>query len=143
MPHTKGRWAQKYELITLEPWQCFWLINVYGFLDHEGARRFVEAYLRVARKNGKSIIAAALGLYNLVEDGEYGAEVYSGATTCKQAYEVFTPAKRMVECHQDLRERYQIEPNVSNISVASDGSKFEPIIGNPGDGASLERIDTA
>ena len=43
----------------------------------------------VPRKNGKSLLVAAIGLYMLTADGEFGAEVYCGATTEKPTWEVF------------------------------------------------------
>jgi phage terminase large subunit-like protein len=81
-------------------------------------------------------MAAGVGLYSLVADGEYGAEVYSGATTEKQAWEVFRPAKLMAQRKPDLCEYFGVEVNAKHIYIEADGSRFEPLIGNPGDGAS-------
>lgn len=137
LPHTKGQWAKKRLKIKLGPWQKFVLTTTFGWEDKKtGFRRFRDAYIEVCRKNGKSIIAAGVGLYCLVEDDEYGAEVYSGATSEKQAWEVFKPARLMVLRTKDLQDFYGLEVMASNISRAEDASKFEPLIGNPGDGAS-------
>ena len=62
-----------------------------------GLRRFRAAYIERPRKNAKSTDAAVTGLSCLVDDGEFGGEVYSGATSEKQAWEVFRPAKQMAE----------------------------------------------
>lgn len=70
-------------------------------------------------------------------DGEFGAEVYSGATSEKQAWEVFRPAKQMVERTPDLAEAFGITPGAQKLFIASNGSRFEPVIGKPGDGASV------
>ena len=92
LPHSKGKWAAKRESMRLEPWQCFFLVNVFGFLRRrDGKRRFRQATLIVPRKNGKSQLAAIVGLYMLAADGEHGAEVFSGATSEKQAWEVSGP----------------------------------------------------
>jgi phage terminase large subunit-like protein len=137
LPHTKGRWAQKRELITLEPWQCFLIGVLFGWVDKKsGLRRFREAYIEIPRKNGKSLLAAAIGLYMLVADNEFAAEVYAGATTEKQAWEVFKPARLMAKNTPDLLEHYGLEVNASNLLRLEDFSKFEPLIGNPGDGSS-------
>lgn len=136
LPHVKGRWAARSERIELQPWQCFVLVNIFGFFTLDGRRRFRVAYVCVPRKNGKSLIAAGVGLYCLVADGEYGAEVYSGATTEKQAWEVFRPAHQIANKCAELKEHYGIEVMAKSLSVPGDGAKFEPIIGNPGDGAS-------
>lgn len=83
-----------------------------------------------------SLLAAGVGLYMLLADGEYGAEVYSGATSEKQAWEVFKPAKLMLLRAERLRERLGSEVWAKALVVPKNGSKFEPVIGNPGDGAS-------
>lgn len=137
LPHTKGKWAHKRERIKLEPWQQFGLTTVFGWVKKtDGLRRFREAYKEIPRKNGKSIDAAAVGLYMFAADGEFGAEVYSGATTEKQAWEVFRPARLMTLRTPDLREAYGIDVNAANLSRLEDGSRFEPLIGKPGDGSS-------
>ena len=142
MPHTKGRWAARRELIRLEPWQCFAEVNIYGWRRKaDGFRRFRTALILVPRKNGKSIIGAANGLYMMSADGEFGAEVYSGATTHKQALEVFIPAWRMAQNATGYKDHFGVEvsgtyKNPRAIYRIEDGSKFEPVVGRPGDGAS-------
>lgn len=142
MPHTKGKWAAKKERLVLGPWQCFIECNLFGWVHSEtGLRRFRVAYEEVPRKNGKSLRLAARGLYLFAADGEAGAEVYSGATTEKQAHEVFRPAWQMVQKLPALRERFSIEQsgnpkNPGPMFVMQDMSKFETLIGKPGDGSS-------
>lgn len=137
LPHTKGKWAAKRELLKLEPWQVFFVMAAFGWLrKKDGLRRFRKVLLLVPRKNGKSALAAAIGLYMLCADGEHGAEVYSGATSEKQAWEVFRPAKLMAQKSPALLSHFGVEVNASNINILASGSRFEPIIGNPGDGAS-------
>jgi phage terminase large subunit-like protein len=135
LPHTKGKWQG--QLIALEPWQKFILSTVFGWMrSKDNSRRFRELYLEVPRKNGKSLLAATIGLYMLTEDGEGGAEIYSGATTEKQSWETFKPARLMALQADGFTEHYGLNVNASNISNIDSGSKFEPIIGTPGDGAS-------
>ena len=137
LPHTKGKWAAKKKCLILEGWQKFIVINLFGWVDKkDGYRRFREAYVAVPRKNGKSLLAASIALYMLVADGENGSEVYCGATTEKQSLEVFKPAKMMATKRPELCSYYDLEINARNLAIPSDGSKFEPVIGNPGDGSS-------
>lgn len=137
MPHIKGDWAARGERIRLEPWQVFVLVSIFGWVHVEtGKRRFRKADLYVPRKNAKSTIAAVIGLYMLAVDGEFGAEVYSGATTRDQALEVFRPARLMSNSSPEFRARFGVLVNVSNLAVLDNNSKFEPVIGRPGDGAS-------
>lgn len=137
LPHTKGRWASKRENIRLEPWQLFSICIPFGWLrKKDGTRRYRTIVIFVPRKNGKSIIGGGIGIYMFTADGEFGAEVYSGATTEKQAWEVFRPAKLMVERTPDLKDFFGVDVNASNMCRTEDGSRFEPVIGKPGDGSS-------
>jgi phage terminase large subunit-like protein len=77
-----------------------------------------------------------VALFCFTCDGEFGAEVYSGATTEKQAWEVFRPARLMCKRTPLLTEAFGIEVNAKNLSRPEDGARFEPLIGNPGDGQS-------
>lgn len=137
MPHIKGDWAARRQLIRLEPWQIFILASIFGWVHREtGKRRFRVADLFIPRKNAKSTIAAVIGLYMLAIDDEFGAEVYSGATSQYQAMEVFRPATLMARATPRYLQAYGVAVNASNISVLARNSKFEPVIGNPGDGSS-------
>lgn len=143
LPHIKGKWARKdpkkpgAHRIKLEPWQCFIILSLFGWVwKRSGLRRFRKASIYLPRKNGKSTLAAGIGHWMAWKDGEMGAEVYSGATTEKQAWEVFGPAKKMAEREPEMVEGLGFDVNAQNMVRPSDGSKFEPIIGNPGDGAS-------
>ena len=137
MPHIKGDWAAKGLRIQLEPWQVFILASIFGWVHATtGKRRFRKADVYVPRKNAKSTIASVVGLYMLAFDGEYGAEVYSGATSRDQALEVFGPARKMAIANADYRAQFGVIPNASNLAVLDTYSRFEPLIGKPGDGAS-------
>jgi phage terminase large subunit-like protein len=137
LPHTKNEWALRKELLVLEPWQCLFVMVMFGWVNKKtGYRKYRKAVLFTPRKCGKSLLAAAIGHYMFCADGEFGAEVYSGATTEKQAWEVFTPAKLMAERTDDFRAYYGIHVGAKNMFRLEDGSKFEPVVGQPGDGAS-------
>jgi phage terminase large subunit-like protein len=137
LPHVKGRWAAKKQKLKLQPWQVFIVANLFGWLEKlTGYRRYRQAYVCVPRKNGKSPLAAGIGLYMLSADGEHGAEVYCGATNEKQAWEVFRPAHQMVERTPEMQEQLGITINAKSLVITSNGSRFEPVIGKPGDGAS-------
>ncbi|MGV7962028.1 terminase large subunit [Photorhabdus tasmaniensis] len=137
LPHTKGEWAFKRMPITLEPWQLFIVCSAFGWVNKgTRLRRFREVYTEIPRKNGKSAISAGVALFCFTCDDEFGAEVYSGATTEKQAWEVFRPARLMCKRTPLLMEAFGIEVNAKNMNRPEDGARFEPLIGNPGDGAS-------
>ncbi|MCX7177712.1 MAG: terminase large subunit [Proteobacteria bacterium] len=137
MPHIKGDWAAKGQLIKLEAWQILILVSIFGWAHHEtGKRRFRVADLYVPRKNAKSTLASVIGNYMLAVDDEFGAEIYSGATSQDQAMEVFRPALLMARATPRFLQTYGVTVNASNLSVTEKNSKFEPVIGKPGDGAS-------
>lgn len=94
--HSKGKWAGK--PVILELWQKAFIQALFGFVDNEtGLRKYQKSILFVARKNGKSTLAAGIGLYMLTSAGEGGAEVYSVATKKEQAKIVWEEARRMVK----------------------------------------------
>lgn len=137
LPHTKGEWAMRRQSITLEAWQLFIVANAFGWLrKSNNLRKYRQVYTEIPRKNGKSAISAGVGLYMFCMDNEFGAEIYSGATTEKQAWEVFRPARLMCKNTDLLCKTFGIEVNASNLNRPADGSRFEPLIGTPGDGQS-------
>ncbi len=136
LPHIKGKWAARKEKLILEGWQAFIVCNLFGWVGEDGFRRFRKAFLKVCRKNGKSITVAAIGHYMFSQDQEYGAEVYCGAGSEKQAWEVFGPARLMAARTPKYIKKFGIAVHAKNMSIDATGSKFEPLIGKPGDGAS-------
>lgn len=136
-PHVKGRWAAKHELFDPQPWQAFGYCSIFGWVHATTRlRRFRKVREYIPRKNGKSLMAAPIGLYMLTADNEPGAEVFSGATNEKQAWEVFGPAKQMALKRPDFLERFGVQVNAKGLNVPGTLAKFEPVIGKPGDGSS-------
>ncbi len=124
--HTKGvRWA--YKPFELESWQSEDIIEpLFGWVRKDnGCRRFRDAYNEVARKNGKTTLAAMVALYLTIADGEPVAEVYSAATKIDQAKLVHDEAIRMVKSSPTLRRFVKILRN--NIHVPHTMSKFVPL----------------
>lgn len=128
LPHIKGKWAREGRLIELEPWQCFVITTVYGWVHRDTRlRRYREGYVEVPRKNAKSTLSSGLALYMLAADGEHGAEVYSAATTRDQARIVFDDAKAMAERSPGLRTHLGVAILQHSITVAHTASKFTPL----------------
>jgi phage terminase large subunit-like protein len=122
--HSQGEWAGN--LVVLEPWQCalLYILNGWRWAD-TGYRRFKFAYIELAKGNGKSFLASALGLYELIASGEPGAEVYSVATKKDQARIVFSEAERMVAASPALKLR--IRSFRDNLHIAGTAAKFQPL----------------
>ncbi len=123
LKHSKGKWAG--QIIELEPWQQFIVWVLFGWKRADHTRRFRTAYLEVARKNGKTTLAAGIGLYLMVADGEPGAEIYAAATKLDQAKILFNEAERMVKASPSLRKK--IRSVVNNLSILDTATKFEPL----------------
>lgn len=121
--HVKGEWADR--PLELQPWQSDGFIKpLFGWKrtlpDGEqrpetDLRRYRTAYLEIPRKNSKSTMAAGLGLYLLISDGEPGCEVYGAAADREQARIVFSIAKGMIEKDSDLSMRCRCYKNLIEV----------------------------
>lgn len=108
LPHVEGKWAG--QPLLLEAWQKFQLACVFSWVrKSDGLRRFRTWYLEVPRKNAKTTLLAAVLLYMLVADGEFGAQVYSAATSRDQARIVFRTAREMAARSPKFRARFGVE----------------------------------
>jgi len=121
--HSKGEWSG--QPFALEPWEAFVVGSIFGWKRADGLRRFRTGYNEIPRKNGKSTLAAGIGLKLFVVDHEPGAEVYSAATKRDQARIVHGEAVRMVKSSQELRRRVEIFRD--NLNVPATASKYEPL----------------
>ena len=121
--HSKGEWAG--QPIRLEKWQRHLIVVLFGWMRSDGTRRFRIAYIEIARKNAKSTLAAAIGLYLTLGDQEPGAEVYASATKKDQAKIVHGAAESMVKQSPALKRFLRTFRN--NIHCPRLGSKFEPL----------------
>ena len=106
LKHTKDPWyGVKFELL---PWQREFISDVFGTVKPDGYRKYNTAYLEVPKKNGKTELAAAVGLYLTCADGERGAEVYGAATDRQQASIAFDVAVDMVDQCPALKKRIKL-----------------------------------
>lgn len=83
--------------LDLQGWQCFGIANIFGWMRADGTRRFRIAYIKVARKNGKTTLFSYVGNYGLLGDKEGGPRIYSAATKRDQARELYDAALAMIE----------------------------------------------
>lgn len=88
----------------LLPFQQFIVGSLFGWYNAAGFRRYRDAYVETGKGSGKTPLAAGIGLYGLVADGEPDPEVYTAATTRDQASIAFRDAVRMVEDSAELRD---------------------------------------
>lgn len=124
--HSKGQWAGKpFDLLD---WQRRDVIDpLFGWVRPDGTRRYRMAYISMAKKNGKSALMSALGLYGLVADNEPGAEVYSAAADREQATIVFNESANMVEASGELLRVLEVVRSRKRIVYAAKRSWFQAL----------------
>lgn len=121
--HSKGQWAGK--PVVLDLWQKAIIQSIFGFVDDKGFRKYREVFIVVARKNGKSTLLSAIGLYMLFADHEGGAQICCVASKKDQAKIVFEEAKNMVSQSKILQKH--IRKRKSDLYVDLTFSTFEPL----------------
>ena len=92
--------------IVLEVWQKAMISVVFGIVNEDGNRTFREFFLVVARKNGKTLIAAAINAFVFFIDPDYGKRLYMVAQKLDQA--------RL--CFNALFQMIQKEPELANVT---------------------------
>lgn len=117
--HSEGR----SDLLHLELWQKAIVSAIFGVMDKTtGYRQFREVFIIVARKNGKTLFAAAIAAYMTYIDGEYGAKVYFLAPKLDQADLVYDAFYQIVQSDDELdsitkKRRSDIYIKAFNTSV--------------------------
>ena len=107
--HTRGELANK--KMVLEPWQCFFVAQMFGWVSKNDLelRRFNTAHLFVARKNGKTQLAASIALAMAVLDADGAPQLVTAATKRDQAREVFDEVCRCVKSSSPLSKRFKVQ----------------------------------
>lgn len=132
LEHFLGKHSGK--KFQLMPWQLFIVANLYGFWWRETKkRRFQNAYIEVARKQGKTALVAALSLYHLKEDNEPGGQILFTANSLDQSkigFEMVNGFVRRLDPDEEIfKVRFKdikIEDTDSFIKVlAADSSKLD------------------
>ena len=118
--HTEGPLAPGPFLLEL--WQKALLSAIFGIMDANGNPQFREVVLIVARKNGKSILAAAIADYVFRVKGGYGARVFCLAPKLEQADIIYNGIWAMVQLDpewQQLKE-LSLEKDTQHRKVNDD-----------------------
>lgn len=118
--HTEGELAPG--PLILELWQRCFISCIFGIVDADGVRQFREILLVVGRKNGKSLLAAAIARYVWLVDGGFGAKVYNIAPKLDQANIIYNNVWMMTTLdpeYQALKESFA-ERDAHNKKVKDD-----------------------
>lgn len=130
--------------LLLQPWQVFVVVNLFGFY-YKGTneRRFKEALIMLARKNGKTSFTAAIALAYQILDTDSGSKCYIVANSVKQALEAFGFLRFNVERWADRNIRVKDNNQEHSITanfgdegsfyiqaLANDDSRLDSLNGN-------------
>jgi len=131
LKHTKGEWAgQPFELF---PWQEQLVRDIFGIVDRQtNKRQFRDIYCEIPKKQGKSELAAAIALYLLCADDEFGAEIYGCAKDRGQACVVFNVARDMMLLNPTLRKLCTYNETLKRIVYKPTRSFYTAVSGEPG-----------
>lgn len=119
--HTEGPLAP--QPLKLELWEKVFIATIYGIVDERGFRQFREVVLIVSRKNGKSLLAAAIAKYEW-QCGGYGSKVYNIAPKLAQADIIYSNVWQMttldpeyIMLKEELSEKDMHNKNVKDNSI--------------------------
>lgn len=100
--HHEGELAP--QLIKLELWQKALISCIFGIVDKDNNRQFREVVVQISRKNGKTLLAAAIAEYCTFIDGEYGGRIYFAAPKLQQANLCYDAYYQMIKKEPELDE---------------------------------------
>lgn len=124
------------EPLELQPWQTFIVYNLTGFY-YKGTneRRFKEAFIFVARKNGKTTFIAALSFALSLLERKSGSKIYITSGSLKQAAQSFDEIVYTLK-HRKMIGQFQLRDNhhehIIKREWAGGGSVYiEAVAANP------------
>ena len=124
--HHEGALAP--QLIKLELWQKALVSLIFGIEDETGVRQFREVFFVVARKNGKTLLAAAIAEYITFLDGEYGGRIYFTAPKLEQANLCFEAYHQMIMMEPELNAMAQ--KRRTDIYIKENNTTAKPLAHN-------------
>ena len=101
----------------LEPFQIFIVVNLLGwYYTGTQVRRFKEAFIELARKNGKTSLIAALAFAVGIIQRRSGSRIYIVAAALKQTMEAFNFIRFSLE-YKKIDSMFEIKDNSFEHSI--------------------------
>ena len=113
------------QLIVLEVWQKALLSVIFGIVDRDGLRQFREVFVVMGRKNGKTLLDAAVAAYMMIADGEYGGRAFFVASRLDQSRLAFEAFYQMIA--KDPRLEKMAKKRRTDIYFAESNSSAMPV----------------
>lgn len=104
----------------LQKWQKDPITDFYGTLDDDENgtfRHYQYLYLEIPKKNGKTELSAALGLYHLLADGEENPQVYICAADKDNASICYNAMTTMIDMSPWLNKYVKTVPSSREIRL--------------------------
>jgi phage terminase large subunit-like protein len=125
--------------LILEPWQFFVYGSIFGWLNDDkfqnyDIRRFRTATIIVPKKQGKSMMAGAVPLFMLKEEGWPGAQCYILAKNQTHAKDLgYRAATIMAENSPEVSKYVKINYSAAGCGIycKSNNSFYKPITSKP------------
>ena len=111
--------------LKLELWQKALISLIFGIVDETGARQWREVFFVVARKNGKTLLMAAIAEYCTFLDGEYGGRIYFAAPKLEQANLCFEAYHQMIIQEPELSA--MAKKRRTDIYIADNNTTAKPL----------------
>lgn len=131
LKHSVDRWAGK--PVVWEPWQRD-IFEEFLACDENGIPFWKSCHLVVPRKNGKTLMLAALAVYRLIVDDDQ-PEILLAAATDKQAGRLFEQCMNFLRKAPDLDDMLHRRESIGEIVNPVTGGK---IIRLPSSGETLD-----
>lgn len=117
---------------TLRPFQTSFIRDIYGTTT-DGKRIVRRAILSMGRKNGKSVLIAALALVHLVgPENVTNGEIYSAANDREQAALIFKYAAQIVRADPELLALVKIVDSTKTMVCTDNGSVYRAVSAEAG-----------
>ena len=98
--HNKGTLAPRRIILSL--WEKAAISLIFGIVDAGGRRQFTEVFWVIGRKQGKTLLAAAIATYMAYAAGEFGSELYMLAPKIDQSDLVYSAVEFNVHAEPEL-----------------------------------------
>ncbi len=119
--HTGDYWGKPF---ALRPWQERIVRQIF---DWRGKPKYEEVFLGIARKQGKTELAAAILLYLVFGTGRKGQRIYSAAGDHSQAALIYNAAANMIRQSQTLSDFSQVYKSTKRIEFNPNDCSYEAL----------------